>query len=494
MSLRESRLARYAGVAAVLAAIFGTVACTRFLDGDEGFYLVAARLVSEGHRPYADFFYLQMPLLPYALAGWLAVAGPGWIAARLFSAALATALGVLVFHHVARSTRSFPLAVLATLLFAGSGLSLGWFTPVKTYALAGLLLFAGFAAASSERRGALLWCGVFLGLATSVRLYLLVAAPCVVLHRARSLGGGRPLLSALGVLSAGFALGLFPCVPSLLLDREAFLFDTFTFHSLRYPRGGESLFGRIGPKIGTLLGVLGLFESEGPVGIQNLLLFAAALAGCLLPGRPRSSLAQYLWVAVGVTSLLPNPAFHQYFCLVVPFLAVSVAEHAARVRSLRWRPVAVLLLLVYLGLGAADVRRFVKTGERVPGVEAAAEPKQWSIPVVEEIGRGIDRAGADEAASFWPGYLAFTRTRIVPEMANDFAVRAASKLSAEQRAKFHIPTEDSILGMIRRGSPAVFVEGHGFPPVLSTILPSFGYRASEVVHGVRIWVHPAATR
>src|ERR1700694_3313720 len=37
----------------------------RPIDGDEGYYTTAARLVWEGKTPYRDFSYPQGPLLPY---------------------------------------------------------------------------------------------------------------------------------------------------------------------------------------------------------------------------------------------------------------------------------------------------------------------------------------------------------------------------------------------------------------------------------------------
>ena len=44
---------------------FLTVARHRLIDGDEGFYLMASRLVFEHRVPYRDFFFTQTPLLPF---------------------------------------------------------------------------------------------------------------------------------------------------------------------------------------------------------------------------------------------------------------------------------------------------------------------------------------------------------------------------------------------------------------------------------------------
>src|SRR5580704_14951471 len=78
------------------------IAHHRFIDGDEGFYLLASRLVMEHKAPYLDFFYPQAPLLPYAYGLWMKLFGISWFSARSFSATLTTILGLLIYEHVCR--------------------------------------------------------------------------------------------------------------------------------------------------------------------------------------------------------------------------------------------------------------------------------------------------------------------------------------------------------------------------------------------------------
>ncbi len=61
----------------LVAFAAGTLALSRVrpIDGDEGYYATAARLVSHGRTPYLDFFYPQMPLLPYVYAPAFKVVG-----------------------------------------------------------------------------------------------------------------------------------------------------------------------------------------------------------------------------------------------------------------------------------------------------------------------------------------------------------------------------------------------------------------------------------
>ena len=77
-------------------AFFIFVAWHRFVDGDEGFYRLASRLVLEHNRPNVDFFYTQTPLLPYVYEVWTHVAGVSRLSAKLLAAFFTAALGSLL--------------------------------------------------------------------------------------------------------------------------------------------------------------------------------------------------------------------------------------------------------------------------------------------------------------------------------------------------------------------------------------------------------------
>src|ERR1035441_4157694 len=107
-------------VALLLGTAFITVSRVRLIDGDEGFYLLAAKLVFQGKVLYSDFLYTQMPLLPFAYGSWMRIAGDTWNSARLLSAIFATVLGCLLYWHVTRITGSWLAGCLAALLFVSS--------------------------------------------------------------------------------------------------------------------------------------------------------------------------------------------------------------------------------------------------------------------------------------------------------------------------------------------------------------------------------------
>ena len=76
------------------------------LNQDEGWYLYAARMVSEGYMPYRDFFYTQGPLMPivYSLFGWVWNSW-GLLGARIMTAAVGL---ISIFFSVALARRLVP--------------------------------------------------------------------------------------------------------------------------------------------------------------------------------------------------------------------------------------------------------------------------------------------------------------------------------------------------------------------------------------------------
>jgi len=135
-----------------LATVFVPMSVVRFIDADEGAYLLVSRLVVEGRVLYHDFFYPQMYLLPYLYGSWMMLAGYSWYAARLLSAVFCIGLGLLVCRQVTLSVGSRVWGVGAALLLAASGFVFGWYPLVKAYAPATLMIFGAYAVLSTRSR------------------------------------------------------------------------------------------------------------------------------------------------------------------------------------------------------------------------------------------------------------------------------------------------------------------------------------------------------
>jgi Dolichyl-phosphate-mannose-protein mannosyltransferase len=410
-------LAVVAGQLAVLLPM----AIARNIDGDEGYYTLAASLVSDGKLPYQDFFYPQMPLLPFAYGPWTAIFGETWLSARSLSVICATAAGLLLFRHVSGRWRSQALGVLAVALYLSSMLVLVWMTVVKTYPLSTLILFAAFTAADRPDRPQTtrrwLAAGVLYGLALDSRLLFAAAGPVLGWYALRAAPGaaGRRLGAAwLG----GTLLGLLPSIVLFALDPRRFWFHNLGYHSVRSPGG---LFGDLGDK----LEIVWELVSDNPQFTLLLVAGVGTLIACRRLGR-RVPLAYPLAASLAVASLAPNPPFVQDFATTVPFLVVGAMELVALLPELHLdRRLAVALtaaLVFYLAVPLVELPR-AASGGYLGGGDYIADTLRPSA--VRAVTREIDahsRPG-ERVLAFWPGYLFGSHADPVPGFENDFATQ-----------------------------------------------------------------------
>jgi hypothetical protein len=155
------------------------------LNQDEGWYLYAAKQITEGKVLYRDFMFTQGPALPY-IYGVLfpviekfGVAG-GRLITLLFGLAASGCAAWLAARSV--SSRHWKAAALCAFILTGVNVYQSYFTViVKTYALCAFFLTAGFVALSytGGRRGgsAAFWGGFLLALAACTRLSAGIALP-----------------------------------------------------------------------------------------------------------------------------------------------------------------------------------------------------------------------------------------------------------------------------------------------------------------------------
>jgi hypothetical protein len=477
---------------AVLAATVGAMAFVRLIDGDEGFFLVASRLVSEGLRPYHDFFFIHAPMVPYVFGPWFKLFGPGWYVARTLAGLVAVLLGVLVFDHLRRTTGKNGWALLGVVLYAGAGLVLGWFTVAKTLGLSALFMFAGTCALTRRGRIATPLGGALLGLAGSTRLYLLIGLLCALIHVVRREGDRRRAVREVALLSLGALVGVLPLLLNLVRDPHAFLFGTVEYHALR-DVGHAGVVGDWPQKWATLLSILGLQGSEGTGSTQFFVLLAGGVTALVAGKRWDNSLFAYNWMALLVISILPTPSYQQYFCLLVPFLIVEVVMLLAslegpRLEGPRLGTVLGAALAAYCVLGAFDARRYALDGREVPGVLGPERVPRWRIGNVRQIARAIDQQQQPVGGSWWPGYFVGTRTPLALDLVNDFGMVVADRVTVERRRRFHIRTHAEVTEMIRAHDPPLFVEGNWTFGPSAAQLPASGYRVATTFPA-RIWVY-----
>ncbi len=125
----------------VIVLIF---AFTRLIDADEGFYLIAAQEVWNGRTLYTDFFFAQMPYLPYFFSPISDHGFTTLFIARVMGA-FASLLTITLFARIICKI-SINNSVRTSLLFlyAFNALIITWHPLAKTYMFTDFLLMFSF--------------------------------------------------------------------------------------------------------------------------------------------------------------------------------------------------------------------------------------------------------------------------------------------------------------------------------------------------------------
>ncbi len=441
----------------------------RPIDGDEGFYTTAARLVWEGKTPYKDFFFQQAPLLPYLYSWVWGVHPRSLVAMRMFSAAsggLEVLLLGLAFVLVRRLPTKVALAAFAMVLL--NPYSVSWNVVVKTFAVANLLItIATMCLYIALRSGRLPWffaSAFALGACVSVRsLYgLLIPAVFLGMFYQGFRSPRNPCPRCLIFLAGTLAGGL-PMIVSFVRYPHAFIFNNITYHhfDVGYLISGTGVitegyqsaghvafvyFATIGVRLLTLhpyftiqliLAITGIFSllklsrqperlSASPYTETDYLYFQLALL----------MLVVYL-----ATVLLPFPPYDQHFVSPLVPLTIPFVAEGLRVtfRAGRKRVIALAL--------AAPILFAIEIGKE--STRSSWHPV-WQLSSYHEVSRiiEINSSPDDVALSFWPGYVFESGRRYFPGMENHFVYRIINKISPEERARYHVVSKDQIMRAI----------------------------------------------
>jgi len=302
-------------------------AFARLIDNDEGFYLSAGQGVSEGKAPYIDFFYPQMPYLPYIFSPF---AGHGFAtlyATRLASVAAAVMTTLIFYLLLIRVVPRRNARNLALAMYVFSGMIISWHSVAKPYPWIDLCLLGGFYFLvrffESNRLRYVLLCGIVTALAVNIRS---VMAPVALLYlTALAVGAGSRRSTAVITYVAGALAVSIPALTVMVADTQRFFFDNIGFHLMRNPEHG------LGYALMQKLSV----ASRLIINPQVLLLLIAGAAAYLVrdkSGRRWNStalftsprpLAGIIALTISVIYFLPNPVLQQYFVQAIPFLLLA---------------------------------------------------------------------------------------------------------------------------------------------------------------------------
>ena len=450
--------------------LFTIIGYLRLTDTDEGLYLLAAKLVAQGKRLYVDFFFQQMPALPYVYGLWSRLVGLSWISGRMLSVLLSVALGGLLYWHIERLYSSKILACLAVLLYALNNLVIAWHSVVKTYALSNFFLFCAYVLVVSDKKRQIGWQalsgGLLLGLAVDTRLYLIAVTPVLVvsLYFSGSRSDGR--LKAVWPFIAGLVVGLTPNLLMLLRAPKSYIFDNIGYHLIR---SDSSLRHQIFQKIETLLAITNLQGSYDGSGAQFALLGLAALATVLSRTFDSRSLFPFaISLVLFVTCLVPSPTFPQYFCVCVPYLVIAAVRlvattleslNVADARFRLMRKLGLLLGGLYVLCGFLTFYNYAYRGSGVEGIWRKSNTFDYRLSTVRQVSRELSHfvSKDDPVISFWPGYLVECDCLPQGGTENDFALFVSPKLSPAEAERSKIITDVHVRDLLKKHQPRAVV-------------------------------------
>ena len=506
MSKPDNTYAFYSHLAAlgVLLLFFVPVSLTRVLDGDEGFYTLASRLVMQGGKhPYSDFFFPQMPLLPYVYGAWMSIFGYTVETARGLSAIFTVATGFLLYKYCLHY--GIWAGWLALFLFTGGIFVFPWFVLVKTYALSTLLLFSAFFILTYPRGKTglrFLVTGLLLGLAVSTRLFFVSLIPVFALYilfsPAVPAATWRKRAQLSGLCLAGLLLGLAPAVFFFLAAPEHFLYNNLIYHLQRSQAPAEEALNH---KYHLLKVVLGIKNSHRDSGFHLPLLLwlnLAYLSWRTARGKT-PSLAFFLAVALLGLNLLPTPSYLQYFSTLAPFLIVPVIEwfdalyRWAAATQNKALPLAVLAVLGaacinYARLIPREVYRHCVSGKNVIGVSSVCPLTPTKLYGINRAVEGYTQPG-EYVISPWPGHIAASWASPFPRLENHFGFKGGKRLKKQERDKFKLPSENYLLeSILSRRAPLVLLARGRLSSQMKKTLEQGGYLKVRTICGVSLYL------
>jgi len=458
---------------AVMLAFVVPIVVGRPMDGDEGYYSIASKLVAAGKAPYADFWFQQAPLLVYLYGAVVRVFGTSWIILRGASAFITVLIGAAMALHGLRRWRSPALAFLAVTLLISTPLAFEWFPTVKTYAMSTLLLFCAYIAADASSRRSWIVAGVLVGLAIDTRLLFATTIVAFAFYAGRHLR----------TFAAGLLAGLLPMVLFFLVGPARFVNDAVLSQTMR---GHTSLSSNVSQKVSSLGGVI-----AEPHMLALSLAALALLLECVYRRR-RVPLVIVIALTLAVTNLLPTPSYQQYFVTTIPFLVVATVDLIARWR-LSDRSIAGIALI------AIVVGALVPIG-LVPASTTGVVPlARLDLSETRAISTAIDARTKDGEVvlALWPGFLFESHARPLPGLESDFAARALrdTHLSPDRARDYHILSAEGIVDAIKSHRTRLVVLGEGDlgnDKPWRYILEHAGYRPVEQVRNATVYQHDAA--
>jgi len=392
----------------------------RLIDYDEASYLSAAHSVKIGKLPYVDFFYAQMPYVPYAYApvSSFGLASIFW--GRLISALASLVLGLALFWFTHKSSKDVKSSLFLFFLYSFNGLVLTWHSVVKTLVLSDLfgffsfIFFASYLMSEDGRQNVKIFlAGFFVGIALNLRLTfsLIWVAEGVLIFILSSTRNIKQKMIAFLFFCLGTILSSSPAIYLFLKDPGAFIFDNLTYHQI---------LGAGFIKLGVLKRLLTVFKFLFYP--QNLFVVFLAFFGLIVSFKKRRNtegcvlnhkivLSSFIFgIVMIVTSFSISPTTFQHYEQALPFFLISLIPALSHLES-KWRNRKIFLggistLYIFFVIPFIVIFIFSVRGRDKPYPKSEVRKV---VKVVEENSKP-----KEIVFSTWPAYVVFAKREPVP--------------------------------------------------------------------------------
>ncbi|MEI6892283.1 MAG: hypothetical protein V5783_08940 [Pontiella sp.] len=307
------------------------------LNQDEGWYLYAAKMVSQGHAPYKDFAFTQGPVLPHIYGALFPIIGKNGVAGgRLITTVLGLLAAIFAGLTVAKNSSHKSVAWIAVFLLIAGNVYQSYFTTVvKTYALCAFFLMAGFYLLSFRQKVWLIGGGALLALAAGTRLSAGIVLPLtgiwLLFQHDRKLDW-----LWFGIGGGGMLLAIY--LPPFITAPEQAHFGLLGYHA-----GRDS--GGLGPLLTLKVGFISRF-------VQAYLLFTFLTLAALCFKRVEKKISAYallLWLCgIGISLVHGIAAFpyDDYQVIAYPILVAALVMTLLPMIGEKWQVPALSFLFL----------------------------------------------------------------------------------------------------------------------------------------------------
>jgi len=289
------------------------------INGDEGWYLYASKMVYSGNLPYIDFSYTQSPLLPYVFGITQLLFGPDLYIGRLTSIFFGVLVCVLVYKTtliVCKDNKSN----IALALLCFNPFYIYFSTITKTYALTSffIMLSTWIILSPIFRKNARIFLSIFfMCMAIAVRISVFPALIVLIIYIIYlEKKNYAYILWLMIVCMSSLALVFFPF---LLINKDAVIFNVIEYH---LHRSSWDLATVINNRL------INLFYMSIVFFPVSIILFINAYLGA--KNRIIDIKLIYLYsiiVSIFITQFFfINPTYAEYFVILFP-ITVILVEH-----------------------------------------------------------------------------------------------------------------------------------------------------------------------